>query len=164
MLASKLSIFEVNLLEDPERDSHMGADIRNIFVDQQKWYSFFFVEFLAKKFHNINMMSELLKKRNLYNLIRVSDTPSYDINTAEEAIIATTKALIENVPGEMKVPKIAITSYCSRKPGFYIWNAYFLIFLITLSPLTIFSMNCKQPQFRLNTSFTILLTSITFKW
>ncbi len=97
-------------------------------------------------------------------MIKVSDTPSYDIKTTQEAVIASTKHIVDIEPFEKKVPKIVITSFCSRKPGYYIWNAYFLIFLITISPLTIFSMNCKQPQFRLNTSFTILLTSVTFKW
>ena len=43
-------------------------------------------------------------------------------------------------------------------------NAFFLIFLITSSALTIFSVDCKLPQSRLQITFTLLLTSISFKW
>ena len=47
---------------------------------------------------------------------------------------------------------------------YYFFNAYFLIFLITVSALTIFSVDCKMPQSRLQTTFTLLLTSVSFKW
>lgn len=63
-----------------------------------------------------------------------------------------------------KVSKFVTTGFCSRKPGYFVWNAYFLSFLITLSSLAIFAMDCRQPQARLNTTFTLLLTSVTFKW
>lgn len=61
-------------------------------------------------------------------------------------------------------PKISATCYSSRRPGYYIFNAYLLIFLITTSSLTIFSINPKLPQSRLQTSYTLLLTSVSFKW
>ena len=51
-----------------------------------------------------------------------------------------------------------------KRPGYYISNAYFLIFLITISGLTIFSVDCNLPQNRLQTTYTILLTSVSFKW
>ncbi len=51
-----------------------------------------------------------------------------------------------------------------RKPGYYFFNAYFLIFLITISSLTIFSVNCQLPQSRLQITYIILLASISFKW
>ena len=63
-----------------------------------------------------------------------------------------------------KRPKIGATCYSSRKPGYYLFNAYFLIFLITASALCIFSIDHKLPQSRLQTTCTILLTSISFKW
>lgn len=62
------------------------------------------------------------------------------------------------------VPKISATCFSSRRPGYYFFNAYFLIFLITTSSLTIFSINPKLPQNRLQTSYTLLLTSVSFKW
>lgn len=54
--------------------------------------------------------------------------------------------------------------FISNRPGYYISNAYFLIFLITISGLTIFSVDCTLPQNRLQTTYTILLTSVSFKW
>ena len=60
--------------------------------------------------------------------------------------------------------KIVATCYSARRPGYYIFNAYFLIMLITTSSLTIFSINPKLPQNRLQTSYTLLLTSVSFKW
>ncbi len=54
--------------------------------------------------------------------------------------------------------------YCSRLSGFYIFNAFLLIFLITCSALTIFAIDCKLPQGRLQTTCTLLLTSVSLKW
>ena len=65
---------------------------------------------------------------------------------------------------KFKAPKIAASCFCSRKPQYYFFNAYFLIFLITSCSLSIFSINHKLPQNRLATSFTILLSSVSFKW
>ena len=57
-----------------------------------------------------------------------------------------------------------ITAFTCRRPNYYYYNAFFLIFLITLSSMTTFSMPCHLPQSRLQTMCTVLLTSITFKW
>jgi hypothetical protein len=54
--------------------------------------------------------------------------------------------------------------YPKRKPGFYISNAFFLIFLITVASLELFSIDCKLPQARLQSLYTLLLTSVSFKW
>lgn len=43
-------------------------------------------------------------------------------------------------------------------------NAYFIIFLTTALSLTIFSIHCKNPHARLQTNFTLVLTSASFKW
>lgn len=61
-------------------------------------------------------------------------------------------------------PKFVVSCYCSRRPGYYLFNAYYLIFLITVSSLTIFAIKPELPQNRLQTTFTLLLTSISFKW
>lgn len=86
---------------------------------------------------------------------------------------STIHELVRNMKRETKedsasslnlAPKISATCYSSRRPGYYIFNAYLLIFLITTSSLTIFSINPKLPQNRLQTSYTLLLTSVSFKW
>lgn len=63
-----------------------------------------------------------------------------------------------------KSPKLRVSTFCSRRPGYYFSNAYFLIFLITISALDTFSIKCKLPQNRLQTTFTLLLTLISLKW
>lgn len=52
----------------------------------------------------------------------------------------------------------------SSRPTFYYLNAFFLIFLITVASLSIFSIRCHQNQNRIQTTCTLLLTSVTFKW
>ena len=59
---------------------------------------------------------------------------------------------------------ICAKCFVSRQPQYYYWNAYFLIFLITISSFCVFSISCLLPQNRLQTTFTLLLTSISFKW
>ncbi|RNA16276.1 gamma aminobutyric acid receptor subunit [Brachionus plicatilis] len=57
-----------------------------------------------------------------------------------------------------------VTCLVFRKYGFYLWNAYLLIFLITLLGFTIFSINPSTPQFRCQVTGLLLLTSINFRW
>ena len=52
----------------------------------------------------------------------------------------------------------------SRKPGYYIFNAFLLIFLINSMALTIFAVDCKLAQNRLTINLTLLLTSVMLKW
>lgn len=60
--------------------------------------------------------------------------------------------------------KLMVTCFCARRPGYYISNTFFLIFLITISTFSIFSIDPKLPQNRLQTTCTFLLTSVSFKW
>ena len=57
-----------------------------------------------------------------------------------------------------------LTINAARRPSFYFWNAFFLIFLITLSSLSIFSIKCHINYSRIQTTSTLLLTLVTFKW
>lgn len=85
----------------------------------------------------------------MHEIVKVQATASYDSYTTTFGF---------------KHPKLVASCFCSRKPGYYFFNAYFLIFLITVSSLTIFSIDPKLPQNRLQTTYTLLLTSISFKW
>jgi hypothetical protein len=106
-----------------------------------------------------------LFQRRLFKLVKFSNIASYDsrssistINTINEA-----KQIFQR-RFHAERSKIVATCFCSRKPGYYIFNAYFLIFLITTTALTIFSVDCKLQQNRLQINFLILLTSVSFKW
>ena len=72
--------------------------------------------------------------------------------------------LRDSVFTSVTFPAVDLTICVARRPTFYYLNAFFLIFLITISSLAVFSVNCNLPQNRLQTSCTLLLTSATFKW
>ncbi|CAF3429695.1 unnamed protein product [Rotaria socialis] len=61
-------------------------------------------------------------------------------------------------------PVVVCTCHVGRKCGYYIWNAYFLIFLITSAALCTFAIPPSNTQGRLQITCTLLLTSVTFRW
>ncbi|CAF0809229.1 unnamed protein product [Adineta steineri] len=61
-------------------------------------------------------------------------------------------------------PVLAIACRAARRPGYYYWNAFFLILLITMLAFCIFSISPDLPQNRLQITCTLLLTSVTFRW
>lgn len=52
----------------------------------------------------------------------------------------------------------------TRKPNYYYWNSFLLIFIITMICLCCFSFRCDISSNRLIVGITVLLTLITFKW
>ncbi|CAF0842805.1 unnamed protein product [Adineta ricciae] len=61
-------------------------------------------------------------------------------------------------------PVLVCTCHVGRKCGYYIWNAYFLIFLITSAALSTFAIPPSNSHGRLQITCTLLLTSVTFRW
>jgi hypothetical protein len=101
-------------------------------------------------------------------LVEVKDKPSYDLLPSSSKN-RFSKIFDDDVAKEMlalrpKIPKIVATCFCSRRPDFFIWNAYLPIFLLTSLVFGIFSVTYTAPYYRVSMSFTVLLTSITFKW
>ncbi len=76
------------------------------------------------------------------------------------------KKLIEIIKARKKFrpPKLVAVIYCSRKPAFYIFNTFALIFCITLISFTVFENAINTPHYRLNSMFTILLAAVSLKW
>ncbi|UJR14751.1 hypothetical protein I4U23_001741 [Adineta vaga] len=70
----------------------------------------------------------------------------------------------DNAIGQTKHPVLAIACRAARRPGYYYWNAFCLIFLITICAFCIFSISPDLPQSRLQITCTLLLTSVTFRW
>lgn len=64
----------------------------------------------------------------------------------------------------LEVPKLRFKCYACRRPFYYYANAYFLIFLVTMTSLCVFSIDCSTPQNRLQTTETILLILVLLKW
>lgn len=61
-------------------------------------------------------------------------------------------------------PCFTISSTISRRPGYYLYNAYMLIFLISILGFVPFSISCKLPHFRISTTCLLILSSINFRW
>jgi hypothetical protein len=61
-------------------------------------------------------------------------------------------------------PFILFQCRAARKSGYYYWNCFFLTFLLTSVVFTTFSIDVDKPFFRLPTTSTLLLTSVTFRW
>lgn len=57
-----------------------------------------------------------------------------------------------------------VKSYISRKPGYYLYNAYMLIFLITTLGFVPFAFDPNGPQFRCQVTGLLILTSVNFRW
>ncbi|CAF1148950.1 unnamed protein product, partial [Adineta ricciae] len=66
--------------------------------------------------------------------------------------------------GQKKHPVLAVACRAARRPGYYYWNGFCLIFLITVCAFCIFSISPDLPQSRLQITCTLLLTSVTFRW
>jgi hypothetical protein len=107
--------------------------VLNTFVEQQRW--------------------------NLYRHIETDDLPSYEKDEYDEL---DEEEKIKYLASAEKT-KLCLKVYCSRKPSYFIWNAFFLIFLITSVALTHFVVEPRLAQNRLQLTATILLTSVSFK-
>jgi hypothetical protein len=115
--------------------SYIDSKAFKIFVDQQKW--------------------------NLYKFVKVSLSASYDqhpyasTHENDKSYLSyqalNLKEFNDNVNNNESEsfkyhPKFVVTCYVARRPGYYFYNAYFLIFLITILGLTTFSIESKYPQ------------------
>ena len=62
-----------------------------------------------------------------------------------------------------KKSKFVATCFCSRRPGYYLTNVYSFNLLITVLSLTLFVIDTKLAQNRISGTFTLILTSFSFK-
>ena len=108
------------------------------------------------------------QKWKLFLLVQTSDEPSYE--NPYSNIYETTNIKhrhmkqIITARKRFKPAKISGKCYVARKPGYFLVNAYFLVFLITVLSTAIFAINFSLTHFRLLATFALLLTSVSFKW
>jgi hypothetical protein len=108
------------------------------------------------------------QRYELLELVEVSHIASYDFGSKK--MLSALELLKNNEKLEkeherlIKRPMLSVKCFVVRRPIYYVLNAFFLIFLITITALTFFSINCKYPQNRLQSTGTTLLTSISLKW
>lgn len=132
---------DVKFIHNLHKPSCINNTATKTFVDQQKW--------------------------DLFKLITVSQSPPYDRHQSynpSEFVIKFDEENFEMQERKRHYSTFCASCFCVRKPSYYYLNAYFLILLITSTSLTIFSVNYQLPQNRLQTMFTLLLSSVSFKW
>ena len=60
--------------------------------------------------------------------------------------------------------KLCIACTVTRRPGFFIWNMFIIMFLICSLAFCTFVVAIDKPENRLQLSFTLVLTTIAFKF
>lgn len=60
--------------------------------------------------------------------------------------------------------KLKFFCVVSRKPGYFYWNAFYLIFIISAMSFNVFSVSVTSYPQRLSATTTLVLTSVSFKW
>ncbi|KAK2151359.1 hypothetical protein LSH36_366g04034 [Paralvinella palmiformis] len=61
-------------------------------------------------------------------------------------------------------PALSVTCRAARRPGYFYWNVFLVMFFISALSFATFAVSPELPQNRLQLSFTLLLTSVTFKF
>ena len=92
----------------------------------------------------------------IYKFVKMSPNPSYEKIRDSRSIAPSKK--------RNHYSKMVASCYVSRKPVYYLANAFFLIFLVTVTSFTIFSIESHHPDGRLICTIMLLLTSVTFIW
>ncbi|CAF0867600.1 unnamed protein product [Didymodactylos carnosus] len=59
---------------------------------------------------------------------------------------------------------VVCTCHVARKCGYFFWNLYFLVFLITSASFCTFAIPITNTHGRVQVACTLLLTSVTFRW
>lgn len=78
--------------------------------------------------------------------------------------IETSEKTIYDIWKKQDRPSFTVSSTISRRPGYFIYNAYMLIFLISALGFVPFSFNHSLPHFRIQTTCLLILSSINFRW
>lgn len=130
-------------MADTDNFTFLNQDALRTFLDQQKWKMFEILQIRRDIPLSASLQVDLEKK------------------SAEEVNIELDPT---NIIKKKKTPKLVVTAFARRHPEFYLFNALFLIFLITASALTVFSIPFTLPANRLQVTYVILLSSISFKW
>lgn len=170
VLTSKLGNDKVDIVEDLDQISFIDLDAAQTFRDQQKWLHIFVqVKFIILLII-INILLFICLLRKLFLLVTTSDEPSYEDNDNQSDIYETTNIKhrhmkqIISARKRFKPAKISGKCYVARKPGYFLINAYLLVFFITVLSTAIFAINFSLTHFRLLSTYVILLTSVSFKW
>nr|VZI29819.1 unnamed protein product [Spirometra erinaceieuropaei] len=59
---------------------------------------------------------------------------------------------------------ISVTCRAARRPGYFYWNVFLIMFMISGLAFATFAVSLDKAELRLRLSFTLILTSVTFKY
>jgi hypothetical protein len=90
--------------------------------------------------------------------VEISETASYD-----ESDPRGSKIDVAFLNKTSRKSKFVAVCTCSRIPLFYLINCYSFNLLITVLSLTLFVIDVKLAQNRISGTFTLILTSFSFK-
>ena len=74
------------------------------------------------------------------------------------------KRYIYDVWNKHERPCFSVSANIARRPGYYIYNAYMLIFLVSVLGFVPFSFAYDAPHFRIQTTCLLILSSVNFRW
>jgi hypothetical protein len=100
-----------------------------------------------------------------YKSLKISNTIDNSMWYLND-VVRTTKEQIHNeyCYGTREYPAVILSVKAFRSPGFFYWNAFLPILLITVASLGPFVIDYKMPQSRLPSTATMLLSSVSFRW
>jgi hypothetical protein len=78
--------------------------------------------------------------------------------------IETSKKVIKDLYRNCERPCFTATAFVGRKPGYFLYNAYMLIFLVSVLGFVPFSFSISNIQFRIQVTSLLILTSVNFRW
>lgn len=128
-----------------------------------------------KKTNSFTVITSYLKTytfylRRLFRFVTTDIEPSLDAYVKKRRLRIGNKekltTIIDILKARQKIkpPHMVASCYASRKPAFYLFNAFYLVWIISTMSLAIFSINFSFSQFRLQTTYIILLNLVSFKW
>jgi hypothetical protein len=137
-------------------DFSQTFDLRNFPFDQQELF------INISTYHNLSSI-KLVQNKEKLSLIELSSfTQTHEWNLSSS--LGTCETIKQNDLSSETHSCIDFTICVTRKPVYYLWNSFLLIFIITTICLCCFSIRCDIAANRLIVGITVFLTLITFKW
>lgn len=120
----------------PKKLSNIRLEAVRAFIDQQKW--------------------------RLYRLVKTSRKQHLDLS---KKLRKNAKETVDTILENSKIsPTKACKIYISRYFGYWFFSAFLLLSLMPSISLGTFSIKVERPDFRLQSTYLLIMTSIQFKW
>eukprot|EP00918_Siedleckia_nematoides_P052393 GHVU01114497.1.p1 GENE.GHVU01114497.1~~GHVU01114497.1.p1 ORF type:complete len:481 (+),score=66.98 GHVU01114497.1:535-1977(+) len=96
------------------------------------------------------------------NIQSFVDEQEWRLHSHVETWKRVTTRIYQN--SKFKHPALSTSCRASRRPGFFVWNIFLVMLFICSLAFATFTVDLRLPQNRLQLSFILLLTTITFKF